>query len=65
MKRLTSLIRSDKEFYASVELAKEQLRIKAPKPIVINGLSTGAALAYLAESIEELRALVCLNTLVR
>ncbi len=57
MKRLTSLIRSDKEFYASVELAKEQLRIKAPKPIVINGLSTGAALAYLAESIEELRAL--------
>lgn len=55
MKRLTSLIRSDKEFYASVEVAKEQLRAKAPKPIIINGLSTGAAVAYLVESMGELR----------
>ena len=54
MKRLSSLIRYDKEFSASVELIKEQLKVKNPKPIVINGLTAGACSSYLAEAMAEL-----------
>ena len=55
MKRLSSLIRSDKEFSASLVTLKEQFSARSPKPLIINGLSTGASLAYLAETIGELR----------
>lgn len=55
MKRLSGLIRYDREFSASVEVIKEQLKVKNPKPIVINGLTAGACSAYLTEATEELR----------
>ncbi len=56
MKRLTSLIREDKEFENSLSAVKGQLASSEPKPIIINGLSGGAANAYLAESISEIRS---------
>ncbi len=55
MKRLSGLIRYDKEFSDSLAVLNEQLSVKNPKPVIINGLSSGAASAYLAESITELR----------
>ena len=55
MKRLSSLIRYDREFSASVDVLREQLSARAPKPMVINGLTQGAADAYLAETIGEAR----------
>lgn len=51
MKRLSGLIRLDKEFESSLLTLKEQLCANKPKPIIINGLSSGAELAYLAEAI--------------
>ena len=55
MKRLSGLIRCDKEFSASLDVISEQLVSHSPKPLVINGLTAGASYAYLSESISELR----------
>jgi len=55
MKRLSGLIRCDKEFFASLSVIGEQLAARSPKPLVINGLTAGASYAYLAESISEIR----------
>lgn len=55
MKRLTGLIRYDKEFSGSVEALREQLRAINPKPMIVNGLTAGASSAYLAEMILEYR----------
>lgn len=64
MKKLSGLIRSDKEFSASVATLKEQLSARLPKPLIINGLSAGASFAYLAETIEEVRAVTKAPALV-
>ena len=64
MKRLSSLIRSDKEFSASMETMREQLRADVPYPIVINGLTNGAASAYLTEAIKEVRLLTSAPVLI-
>ena len=55
MKRLSSLIRYDKEYSASVSLIGEQLKVKNPKPIVINGLVAGACSAYLSEAVGDIK----------
>ncbi len=55
MKRLSSLIRYDKDFSSSVSVIREQLCTPNPKPTVINGLTTAAAAAYLAEAIGEVK----------
>ena len=55
MKRLTSLIRLDREFSASMEALSAQFLKKEPLPIVINGLSSGASSAYLVEAVLEAR----------
>jgi transcription-repair coupling factor (superfamily II helicase) len=55
MKRLTSLVRYDKEFEASLQTFLEQLKVKNPKPIVVNGLCGGVASAFLAETVIEAR----------
>ena len=56
VKRLSGLIRYDKEFGASIETLRAQLKEKTPLPIVINGLTRGASSAYLVEAIKEMRA---------
>ena len=55
MKRLTGLIRYDKEFSGSVETMREQMRAINPKPLIVNGLTAGASAAYLTEMISEFR----------
>ena len=55
MKRLSGLIRYDREFSASLDLIGEQMKVKNPKPIVINGLTAGACSAYLSEAADELK----------
>ena len=64
MKRLTSLIRRDREFSASIEALRMELSKKEPLPIVINGLSGGASDAYLFESVFEAVNLTTSPTLV-
>ncbi len=56
MTRLTSLIRLDSEFGASVDALREQIKSCAPKPIFLSGLSGGASASYLAEAVSEARA---------
>ncbi len=53
MKRLSSLIRYDKEFISSINVITEQAKLPKTAPIIINGLTSGAAYAYLAEAIIE------------
>ena len=55
MKRLFGLIRYDKEFQDSLSAHTEQLSAKNPKPVIINGLSSGAADAFIAETVTEMR----------
>ncbi|MBO7303863.1 MAG: transcription-repair coupling factor [Clostridia bacterium] len=55
MRRLSSLIRLDREFRGSLSTIKMQLAAREPLPIVINGLTAGAATAYLAEAIREIK----------
>ena len=50
MKQLTSLIKCDREFSASVDAVLEQIRSSEPLPVVVNGLSGGAESAYVAEA---------------
>ena len=55
MKKLSALIRYDREFSSSILTVREQLKARTPLPIVINGLTQGAAMAYLCEAVFELR----------
>lgn len=64
MKRLSSLIRHDKEFSSSVDLMRVQLNTANPKPIIINGLTAGASHAYLSESIREIKKSSSLPVLI-
>ena len=57
MKGLSGLIRYDKEFVASLETVKAQLKASEPLPLIINGLTRGASCAYLVEAISEVRAI--------
>ena len=50
MKKLTKLITFDREFSASVEAVRAEMRKEEPLPVVINGLTGGAARAYIAEA---------------
>ena len=64
MKRLSGLIRYDKEFKSSLQTVLEQLKAAKPLPIIVNGLGTGAADAYLAESIADIKSATRAPTLV-
>ena len=56
MKRLTSLIREDKEFLSYLDTLRAAFAGgDEPLPIVVNGLSGGAEWAFVAESIVEAR----------
>ena len=55
MLKASSLIRYDREFSQSITAAREALSAAKPLPIVINGLSGGAADAYVFEAISDLR----------
>ncbi len=55
MKNLSALIRYDREFSASVDTLREQMKIKNPRPVIINGLTYGAQIAYLSEAIPKMR----------
>ena len=54
---ISRIIRHDKEFGAFVSCLKEDLRAKAPLPIVINGLAGGAADAFITETVREVISL--------
>ena len=56
MKKLTSLIKLDREFAASVEAVIEELKKNEPSPVVVNGLSGGAESAYVVEAVSILSA---------
>ena len=51
---ISSLIRCDKEFDASLAVLRSQLSSPEPLPLVINGLSDGASSAYISEACREL-----------
>ena len=53
MRKITSLIRCDKEFSASVDAARGQLSAER-LPIIVNGLTEGAEEAYVLEACKEL-----------
>lgn len=53
--RISSVIRHDREFDSSVAVIREQMTARNPKPVIINGLTAGAASAYLAEAIGDVR----------
>ncbi len=57
MLNVSTLIRQDSEFLASVDAMKEAYAAKVPLPISVNGLSGGAEDAYLVEMVKEARAL--------
>ena len=54
MKSITSLITLEREFEASLEVAEEQLSREECLPLVVNGLSGGAAYAYICEAVSRL-----------
>lgn len=64
MKRLTGLIALDKEFSASVTAVREQMVREHALPIVINGLTGGATLAYICEAAVECRRITGLPVLI-
>ena len=57
MLNISSLIRQDGEFLASVETMREAFSKSVPLPVAINGLSGGAEDAYLVEAVKEARRL--------
>ena len=57
MQNLSRIIRLDKEYAASVNTAALQFAAKNPLPLIINGLSAGASVAYLREAISDLKAI--------
>ncbi|MBR6053141.1 MAG: hypothetical protein IKP55_05115, partial [Clostridia bacterium] len=56
MLKITNPIRLDREFRGAVIALSETVAAKNPLPIVVNGLSGGAADAFLAEAIRDHRA---------
>jgi len=56
MQRITNPIRLDREFRGATLTLRETVEAKAPLPVVVNGLSGGAADAFLAEAIRDHRA---------
>ena len=56
MQRITNPIRLDREFRSASLTLSETTAAKTPLPIVVNGLSGGAADAFLAEAIRDHRA---------
>lgn len=55
MKFYTSLLRCDREFLGFLTCLHEQLSANKPLPIVVNGLTDGATLAALAETVRDVR----------
>ena len=55
MKRLSSLIRLDREFTGVIDTINEQMKARAPQPLVINGLSASASAFCLIQSVCELK----------
>ncbi len=53
MKKIMSLIRHDGEFAASMEALRMECLKSEPHPIVVNGLSGGAASSYLVEAVKD------------
>ncbi len=53
MLKISSLIRQDREFSASISAMAESYRAESPLPIAINGLSEGARDAYIAAAAAE------------
>ena len=51
MLKISSLIREDREFLSAMDTLGEGLRREKPLPIVINGLSGGATLAFVSEAV--------------
>ena len=51
MLKISSLIREDREFLSAMDTLDEGLRRANPLPIVINGLSGGATLAFLSSAV--------------
>ena len=64
MSSVTSLIRADREYRSAYLTLKEQLAAAKALPLVVNGLSAGAAFAFLAESVRDAVALTGAPTLV-
>ena len=56
MQRITNPIRLDREYRGASQTLSETVAAKTPLPIVVNGLSGGAADAFLAEAIRDHRA---------
>ena len=56
MQKITNPIRLDREFRGATLSLSETVAAKTPLPIVVNGLSGGAADAFLAEAIRDHRA---------
>jgi transcription-repair coupling factor (superfamily II helicase) len=54
MKNLSELIRRDREFGASIDSIRAQLKSEKPLPVIINGLAGGALYAYAVEAAETL-----------
>ena len=54
---ISRIIRTDKEFTAFTECLKSDLKSASKLPIVINGLSGGAGVAFLTETLKEVKAL--------
>ena len=52
MRRLSGLIRYDREFIDSLSTVKRQLAESAPLPVIINGLSSGASVHYVCETLK-------------
>ena len=55
MERISSLIRADGEYKKFLISLGEAFKLKEPLPIAVNGLSGGAELAFLTESVIEAR----------
>lgn len=64
MERLTSLIRADKEFKNYLSVLESAYKQTESLPIAINGLSGGAASAFICESVIEARKLTSSPVLI-
>ena len=64
MNRLSSLIRADREYKGFLTVMKDAYSAQTPLPIAVNGLTGGAEIAFLAESIIEQRALTSAPAIV-
>ena len=57
MLKISSLIRQDREFLSAMDSMREAFTRREPLPMVINGLSGGATLAFLGEAVDDARKL--------